>query len=78
MPEVRIEPVGGEVSDVNPVNIPHGYAQTARNVYAPAAGAVSKRPGFVRHVQSQYTGAVSMLAQIDDVTIVVAQSINDA
>ena len=63
---------------MNPVNIPHGYAETARNVYAPVAGAVSKRPGFVRHIHSQYTGAVSMLAIIDDVTIVVAQGINDA
>ena len=78
MVEVRVDSFGGEVADVNPVSVPLGFALVARNVYCPAAGAVKKRPGFTRNVQSQYSGAVSALAYTDDVFVVVDTGINNA
>lgn len=78
MPEVRANSFGGVIADVNPVDIPMGFAMVARNVYSPNSGALMKRPGFSREVQSQYSGAVSGLAYTDDIFIVIDTGINDA
>lgn len=76
-PEVRVDSFGGAIVDVNPLDVPLGFAAVARNVYSPVSGSLAKRPGFTRHAHIQYTGAVSALASVDDVTLVIGGSICD-